>query len=73
MSVDNEVDLTLWEPLPSIPKPDDFRGYAATTIRDTVYISGGLLGSALTSRGEGKSVVQNTLFAYNMETRQWTE
>lgn len=73
MSVDNEVDLTLWEPLPSIPKPEDFRGYAATTIRDTVYISGGLLGSALDSRGEGKSVVQNTLFAYNMESRQWME
>eukprot|EP00579_Thalassiosira_antarctica_P027380 CAMPEP_0202020484 /NCGR_PEP_ID=MMETSP0905-20130828/44608_1 /ASSEMBLY_ACC=CAM_ASM_000554 /TAXON_ID=420261 /ORGANISM="Thalassiosira antarctica, Strain CCMP982" /LENGTH=45 /DNA_ID= /DNA_START= /DNA_END= /DNA_ORIENTATION= len=42
MTIGNDVDHTLWEPLPDIPNTtDDFRGYAMASVRDIVYISGG--------------------------------
>ncbi|KAL3790071.1 hypothetical protein ACHAWO_004828 [Cyclotella atomus] len=62
MSTDN-IDLTLWEPLPDMPiKCDDFRGFAMASARDMVYISG----------GNGK-VVSKSVYCFNMSTRKWTE
>jgi hypothetical protein len=71
MSFENDVDLTLWEPFPDVPNTsDDYRGYAMTSSRDVVYISGGCSGNAI---GSDNTKVNRSLISFNMSTRKWTE
>jgi len=51
MSIDNDFDHNLWEPLPDIPHASDdaFRGYAMASARNTIYISGGNTNGGLLS------------------------
>lgn len=62
MTIENNVDLSLWEPLPEIPNTSDvFRGYAMASVRDIVYISGG-----------NSNTIHRSLLSYDMITRKWT-
>ena len=68
MTIDNnDIDLSLWEPLPDIPgtsvnnNDSSFRGYALASVRYTIYISGG-----------NTNTVQKSLLSYDMTTRKWT-
>ncbi|KAL7553769.1 hypothetical protein ACHAWF_017091 [Thalassiosira exigua] len=63
MTIANDVDLTLWEPLPDVPNAaSDFRGYALASVRDTLYLSGGI--------GDGS--LRRSLMSYDVAARRWT-
>lgn len=61
----DNIDLTLWEPLPDLPtkKCDtELRGYAMASSRDMVYISGGKA-----------NTVSNKLYCFDVSARKWSE
>ncbi|KAL7530643.1 hypothetical protein ACHAXR_003609, partial [Thalassiosira sp. AJA248-18] len=61
MTLENDVDLSLWEPLQDIPNTThNFRGYAMASVRDILYIAGG-----------NSTTIHKSLLSYDVITRQW--